>query len=136
MADRPAIEQLFADYGWPMDTQEWPVLASVFAEDADFTITIPGVDPIGPIKGRDEIVEFCSSTVGDQTDQRRHVISNIRLTNETDSSADVYAILTLVVVADGALAVQSSGLYRTKVAVQADGKWRFTSMLLELDLPF
>ena len=136
MADRNAIEQLFADYGWPMDTQEWPVLESVFADDAQFTITIPGMDAIGPINGRDAIVEFCSSTVGDQTDQRRHVISNVRITNETDTTADVYAILTLVVVADGALAVQSSGMYRTQVAVQTDGKWRFTSMVIELDLPF
>jgi uncharacterized protein (TIGR02246 family) len=136
MADRSAIEQLFADYGWPMDTREWDVLATVFTEDAEFTITIPGSDAIGPVNGRDAIVEFCSSTVGDQIDQRRHVITNVRITNETDSAADVYAILTLIVVAEGALAVKSSGLYRTKAVKEADGKWRFSSMLLELDLPF
>ena len=44
MADRDAIEQLFADYGWPMDTREWPVLSTVFTEDATFTITIQGVE--------------------------------------------------------------------------------------------
>lgn len=136
MADRNAIEQLFADYGWPMDTQDWPILESVFTEDADFAITIPGMDRIGPINGRDAIIEFCSSTVGDQDDQRRHVITNIRIINETDTTADVFAILSLIVVANGSLAVQSSGMYRTKVARGVDGNWRFTSMVIELDLPF
>lgn len=136
MADRDAIEQLFADYGWPMDSREWPVLESVFTEDAEFTITIAGGDTIGPIAGRDAIVEFCSSTVNAQTDQRRHVISNLRLGPETDVDATVTAILTLVVVENGQLEVKSSGLYRTKVVREADGKWRFSSMLLELDRGF
>lgn len=136
MADRMAIEQLFADYAWPMDTREWPVLATVFTEDASFTITIAGEPAVGPIVGRDEIVEFCSSTVGDQTDQRRHVITNVRIVNETDTSADVYAMLTLIVIADGALDVKSTGVYTTTAVEESDGAWRFSSMLLELDLPF
>ena len=135
MADRDAIEQLFADYGWPMDTREWPVLATVFTADASFVITIQGETAVD-ITGRDEIVEFCSSTVNAQTDQRRHVITNIRVTDGTETSASVYAILTLVVVTDGELEVKSSGLYRTRVVKEADGQWRFAHMLLELDRTF
>ncbi|MBM3677576.1 MAG: nuclear transport factor 2 family protein [Actinobacteria bacterium] len=135
MADRDAIEQLFADYGWPMDTREWPVLSTVFTEDATFTITIAGDEAVS-ITGRDAIVEFCSSTVNAQTDQRRHVITNIRHANETATSADVYAILTLIVVTDGELEVKSSGLYRTKVVKESDRRWRFAHMLLELDRTF
>ena len=80
-------------------------------------------------------VEFCSSTVGEQTDQRRHVITNVRVESETEEAATVTAILTLVVVENGALEVKSSGLYRTEV-VDDGGKLRFASMLLTLDLPF
>ena len=61
---------------------------------------ITGGDTIGPISGRDAIVEFCSSTVGEQTDQRRHVITNVRIGAETDTDAEVTAILTLIVVAE------------------------------------
>lgn len=135
MADRDAIDQLFADYGWPMDSREFSVLGDTFTENADFTIVITGGDTIGPISGRDAIVEFCSSTVGEQTDQRRHVITNVRIGPETETEADVTAILTLIVVADGALEVKSSGLYRTR-AVLDGGRWRFASMHLTLDLPF
>jgi uncharacterized protein (TIGR02246 family) len=134
MADRNAIEQLFADYGWPMDTREWPVLATVFTQDASFVITIQGEEAVS-VTGCDAIVEFCSSTVNAQTDQRRHVITNVRITDATDTTASVYAILTLVVVTD-VLEVKSSGLYRTRVVREADGQWRFAQMLLELDRTF
>jgi hypothetical protein len=136
MADRNAIEQLFADYGWPMDSREWPVLSGVFTEDAEFTIAIANGDTIGPIVGRDAIVEFCSSTVNAQTDQRRHVITNVRIGPETDDEATVTAILSLIVVAEGGLEVKSSGLYRTNVVRGDDGRWRFKSMHLGLDLMF
>jgi hypothetical protein len=118
-----------------MDSREWPVLSDVFTEDADFTILITGGDTIGPIEGRDAIVEFCSSTVNAQTDQRRHVITNVRIGPETDTEATVTAILTLIVVADGALEVKSSGLYRTRAVLDGD-RWRFAAMHLTLDLPF
>ena len=72
MADRDAIEQLFADYGWPMDTREWPVLATVFTKDASFVITIQGEGeietsdgtllPLGP--GSIVLVEDTADTNG------------------------------------------------------------------------
>ena len=40
MVDRDALEQLFAQYGWPMDSKEFPVLREVFTEDAEFTVAI------------------------------------------------------------------------------------------------
>ena len=135
MADRDAIEQLFADYGWPMDSREFSVLGDTFTEDAEFTIHITGGDTIGPISGRDAIVEFCSSTVGEQTDQRRHVITNVRIGPETGSDARVTAILTLIVVENGSLEVKSSGLYDTHAVLDGD-RWRFSSIVLTLDLPF
>jgi SnoaL-like domain len=135
VADRSAIEQLFADYGWPMDSREFGVLGGVFTEDAAFTISIAGGETYGPIVGRQEIVDFCSSTIAEQTDQRRHVITNIRIGPETQDDATVTAILTLVVVENGVLEVKSSGLYRTRVVRTGEG-WQFASMLLELDLAF
>jgi len=135
MADRQAIDQLFADYGWPMDSREWDGLGPTFTGDADFTIAITGGDTIGPITGREAIVEFCSSTVERQTDQRRHVITNVRVGPQTDTEATVTAILTLVTVENGALTVKATGLYRTRVVLDG-GAWRFASMHLTLDLPF
>jgi len=133
--DKRELDQLFAQYGWPMDSREWPVLETVFTADATFTIAITGGDTIGPIEGRDAIVDFCSTTVNAQTDQRRHVITNVRVEREEGGVAVATAILTLVVVENGRLEVKSSGLYRTEVVEDA-GALRFRSMHLTLDLPF
>ena len=89
MVDRDALEQLFAQYGWPMDSKEFPVLREVFTEDAEFTVAITGGDTHGPISGRDAIYDFCSGIVSSQTDQRRHVITNIRIVDDAGDSADV-----------------------------------------------
>lgn len=135
MVDRDALEQLFAQYGWPMDSKEFPVLREVFTEDAEFTVAITGGDTHGPISGRDAIYDFCSGIVSSQTDQRRHVITNIRIVDDAGDSADVTATLTLIVVENGALEVKSSGLYSCAV-VQDDDALRFKRMLLTLDVPF
>ena len=63
------------------------------------------------------------------------MITNIRIGPETDTDAEVTAILTLIVVTDGALEVKSSGLYRTRAVLDGD-RWRFSRMHLTLDLAF
>ena len=135
MADHVAIFQLFSDYGWPMDSREFSVLEGVFTDDAEFTVSIAGGDTYGPYVGRKTILDFVSATVGAQNDQRRHVITNIRIGPESESDAKATATLTLIVVADGVLTVKASGLYETQV-VHDRNAWRFSKMNLTLDVPF
>jgi hypothetical protein len=135
MIDRNSLEQLFAQYGWPMDTKDFGNLNIVFAKDAKFTVQIAGGDTYGPIEGRQAIYDFVSQTVGAQTDQRRHVITNTRIERATDDGATATAILTLLVVDNGQIEVKSSGLYRGEI-VKEDGDWRFSDLHLYLDLPF
>ena len=135
MIDRNSLEQLFAQYGWPMDTKDFGNLNIVFAKDAKFTVQIAGGDTYGPIEGRQAIYDFVSQTVGAQTDQRRHVITNTRIERATDDGATATAILTLLVVDNGQIEVKSSGLYRGEI-VKEDGDWRFSDLHLHLDLPF
>jgi hypothetical protein len=115
-------------------SKEFPVLREVFIEDV-----IHGRDHgrrhARPISGRDAVYDFCSGIVSSQTDQRQHVITNIRIVDDAGDSADVTATLTLIVVENGALEVKSSGLYSCAV-VQDDGALRFKRMLLTLDVPF
>jgi hypothetical protein len=135
MVDRDALEQLFAQYGWPMDSREFAYLNDVFAKDASFTVEIAGGDTYGPIEGREAIYGFVSETVGAQTDQRRHLITNVRVERATDEGVIATAILTLLVIENGSLQVKSSGLYRGEV-IREDGAWRFANLHLFLDLPF
>lgn len=135
MADRQGITDLFSDYAWAMDARDFDLLAQVFHDDASFTIDIPGADSYGPFEPGSAVVDFISSTTQGQTDQRRHVITNIRVDEETDSDATVTATLTLIVIDDGKLTVQSTGVYRAE-CVAAGGRWQFRGFNLALDLPF
>ena len=136
MIERTAIEQLFAEYAWPMDTMEWDGFGNVFCEDASFSVSITDGPEIGPFEGRDAIVEFVVGTASGQTDVRRHVITNIRIKPESDTAAEATAVLTLVVVDNGSLEVKSSGIYHTHVRREADGQYRFSKMHIALDLAF
>jgi 3-phenylpropionate/cinnamic acid dioxygenase small subunit len=118
-----------------MDARDFDLLADVFHEDASFTIDITGSDSFGPFEPGSGVVEFISSTTKEQTDQRRHVVTNIRVEEETASDAKVTATLTLNVVDEGKLTVQSVGVYRAE-CVDAGDRWKFREFNLALDLPF
>jgi uncharacterized protein (TIGR02246 family) len=135
VADRDAIAELLSHYAWTMDAGDFRALNDVFTEDASFVIHIAGADSIGPIAPRQEIVDFIGGTVEGQQDQRRHVISNQRYEREGQDDAVVTATLTLNVIADGSLTVQSTGVYRAAV-VRQDGGWRIREFSISLDLPF
>ena len=135
MADRQAINDLFADYAWAMDARDFDLLAQVFHEDASFVIDITGGDSYGPFSPGSAVVEFISSTTQGQTDQRRHVITNLRVEEESDSDAKVTATLTLNVIDEGKLTVQSIGVYTAECVASGD-RWQFREFVLALDLPF
>jgi uncharacterized protein (TIGR02246 family) len=135
MADRDAIAELLSDYAWAMDAGDFQALNDIFSEDGSMVIHIAGADSIGPIEPRDAVVDFIGSTITGQQDQRRHVVSNQRYESEGDDEAVVTATLTLNVIADGKLTVQSTGVYRAEV-VNTEGGWRMRSLSISLDLPF
>lgn len=131
MIDQSTLQQLFATYAWGMDGKEFHLLNEVFTEDATFGGTIAGGEGFGPFEGRDTVVGFITDVTKGQGDQRRHVITNTRIEGPTSAIAN----LTLIVVADGNLTVQTTGVYRVELA-QEDGVYRFRTMNLALDLGF
>lgn len=135
MADRKAIADVFSDYAWAMDAGDFDLLRQVFHEDASFTIEITGADTVGPIAPGAAIVDFISTTVQGQNDQRRHLVNNLRYEREGEEDAVVTATLTLIVITDGELVVQSTGVYRSEVVLEG-GRWQFREFNLALDLPF
>ena len=55
--------------------------------------------------------------------------------SEGEEDAVLTATLTLLVTADGELSVQSTGVFRTEVVLEA-GRWQFREFRLALDRPF
>ncbi len=133
---RDEIEQLFADYAWPLDTRDWDGFDDLFTDDVSATISIAGKQVMGPLEGKDTVIETFSGAAKEQTDVRRHVISNLRLKPVSDAEVDATAILTLLVVEEGKLELKSSGLYLTRIVRGDDKKWRFKEMQIALDVAF
>jgi 3-phenylpropionate/cinnamic acid dioxygenase small subunit len=134
MADRGAIEEIFARYAWGMDSRQFQFTRETFAEDARFTLDIQKTPAIEPLTGT-AIGDFIETTTREQKDQRRHVITNLHIEDEQEDSATAIAYLTLMVTENGELHAQATGVYRTEVD-RRDGKWRFRTMHLDLDRPF
>ena len=132
MADHDAITQLFATYAWAHDNKEFELLDDVFTDVSEFTVDITGGPTIGPLTSRRETVDFIRDTTVNQGDQRRHVITNVRFSNETDTETRATAILSLFVTLNNQLTTQATGWYDCQ-AVLDDGTWRFARMYLTLD---
>ena len=129
--DYQNVSQLFSSYAWSMDAKDFDLFETVFSEDASFVVSIAGTVAAGPFEGRSALVDFIRSTTLDQRDQRRHVITNVRLVDDGGATA----ILTLLVVDDGVLTVKSCGVYDVEL-VEEGGKVLFSAMDLALDLGF
>lgn len=130
--DRDAIEQLYAEFAWAIDANHFELLGEVFAEQATMTLEIAGMDnPVGVFEGRAAIIEFISGAVTEQTDVRRHVITNVR----TEGDDVATATLSLFVTENGELEVRTTGVYRCRLGEEA-GALRFTSMHTALDRGF
>jgi SnoaL-like domain len=135
MADKQAISEMLGKGGWAYDTPDVDYLADMFTEDGKFDLTIDGMGQVGSFSGRAEIRKLYEDSLASQTDQRRHVVTNIFFEDETDSSVTAMSYLVLIAVKDGALNVLSSGVYKDSVVLDGD-VWRIAHRDLHLDLPY
>ncbi|MBM3676712.1 MAG: hypothetical protein FJW96_02355 [Actinobacteria bacterium] len=129
MADHNALQQLFALYAWSMDGRELHRLNDVFAEGSAFVGSYPGGE--FDFQGKAELVGFITDTTNAQTDQRRHVITNIMF----ESDAKARANLSLVVIDGGDVVLKTTGVYTVDL-VEEGGSLRFKRMQLDLDAGF
>lgn len=129
MADLNALQQLFSLYAWSMDGRELHRLNDVFAEGSAFVGSFPGGE--FDFQGKAELVGFITETTNAQTDQRRHVITNLMFESETRARA----FLSLCVVDGGNVELKTTGVYTVDV-VEEDGALRFKRMQLDLDAGF
>lgn len=134
MADTLAITGLLNQAGTAYDTGDLEFILDLFLEDSVFELVIAGNEPM-VFAGKENIRALFEGAHETQTDQRRHCITNIFFTDETDTSVTAVSNLILISVEDGALTVLSSGVYTDSV-VLVDGSWKLQRRHLHLDLPY
>ena len=130
-----AIQELMARAAFGLDMRELDTLAECFVSDAVFTLRIAGGELIGPFEGRDGIMELMKGSMEEQTDQRRHTISNLFFETEGDKSAVVISNLALFATEKGEIRLITTGVYRDEVVREGDN-WRLQQRHLDLDLPY
>lgn len=131
MTDRAAVEDLANRYSLAYDTADLETMESVFAEDATFSMVIAGGDRMefGP---RDAIMDLMRNSLSSQTDQRRHVNTNLIVEGTEGGVTRTKHYLTLLATENGQISLLSAGLYSSEI-VEEGGALRFKSLHLDLD---
>jgi len=135
MADRHAIEDLFARYAEGSDKRDVGIVETTMTPGMTLTCTITGADTYGPFEGRDAVLEFMGGAFAAQNDRRRHAITNLTVLEDGEDRARVNAYLVLIVTDNGRTEVKSSGIYETEVVLH-EGRWLLDSIVLTLDNGF
>ena len=125
------IHELLSRAAYAYDEREIGMLEACFAEQASFSMRIAGGDLIGPFESKSGIMDLMTGSMAEQTDVRRHVISNIFF-EVADDKTVVISNLTLMATENDDIQLLSSGVYRDQV-IKENGQWCIASRYLELD---
>lgn len=130
MTSRIAIENLLNTYSLAYDSRDLETMEACFTADAVFSMQIAGQDPMS-FESRDTIMKLMTDSMSSQTDQRRHINSNL-LVSEEDGVVGTTSYLTLVATEGDQIQLLSSGVYRNEI-VEDEGSLRFRKLHLDLD---
>lgn len=133
--DRLMIIETLNRYAWGYDSRDLEMLGGTFASNGTFAIELGDTEAWGPYTGRKQIVEWLAGVMQQQTDQRRHCISNIIFRALHPDAAVVESFLSLTAVENGKVRMVCTGIYRDDL-IKTEGQWFTQSKLLRLDNPF
>lgn len=129
--EKLAVHELLSMAAYAYDERDIEMLGSCFAGQASFSMRIGGGDLVGPFEGRDAIMGLMTGSMAEQTDVRRHVVSNIFF-DPRESEPTAVSNLTLFSTEEGEIQLLSAGVYHDTV-VREDGSWKILKRHLDLD---
>ncbi len=132
LEDRLAIHEFLARAAYAYDVRDVALLESGFAPDATLTMRVAGGDLIGPFEGREAIMGLMTGSMAEQTDVRKHVISNVFI-DEHDGEVSATSFLTLIATEDGETRLLSVAIYRDTLVRGDAGAWLLARRHIELD---
>jgi uncharacterized protein (TIGR02246 family) len=129
LEDIAEIHQLFVDYGLALDAGDFDAYAALFADDGELLL-----GPVGRAKGRDNIKEMMSGTLGGRAGTSFHIISSpqVRLDGDTATSQVMWSVVT----ADesGRASLTAIGRHLDDL-VRERGCWRIARRRGMVDIP-
>ena len=130
--DKLKISELLSRSAYALDERDVDMLSACFSEEANFTMRIAEGDIIGPFEGRNSIMKLMTDSMDQQTDKRRHVVSNIFFESSEGNNVSVVSNLTLFATENEEIQVLSAGVYHDQV-VKIDNNWELHQRHLDLD---
>ena len=133
-----AQDALNALYRWALgyDSGDVGLMRSSFTRDARFIFRpVGGVGQPTIFEGIDAVMKLFTDSLASQRDKRRHVTTNPLVERVNQQAVKVTSYLTLIIIENGVLRVQATGVYRDLVIARTDGDWRIKERDLTLDLP-
>jgi SnoaL-like domain len=135
LADRMLCMERIARYCWAYDERRLDELAACFTDDAIWEGNVLGRIPIGPFTGRTRIKEWLSNFWPYQKDQRRHMLLNTIVEEQSADSVLTLSYLLLLSSDSKRVVLETSGFYRVAYERTAD-QWRIARLTAGFDAPF
>ena len=133
--DRAACCERIARYCWAYDERRTDRLRDCFTQDAIWEGSVLGQLSIGPFEGREAIVDWLGKFWPHQKDQRRHMLLNTIVEEQTDVTAVTLSYLLLMASTGEVVSMESMGFYRTVYRRQGL-IWRISRLTAGFDKPF
>lgn len=134
-SDRAAVGERIARYCWAYDERRIDHLGECFTADAIWEGSVLGQVAIGPFEGREAIADWLAKFWPHQKDQRRHMILNTIVEEQTSETAVTLSYLLLMASTGDALSMESMGFYRACYR-REDRAWRIARLTAGFDKAF
>jgi len=135
LAERILIAERMYRYGWAFDERQDEALSECFTENTTWQASIMGKSTLGPFNGRSEVMNFMKGFWPNQSDQRRHNITNVIVESQSEKTAIILAYLVLMSASEQSLKPVTTGFYRVEM-VKLNGLWKIQKLLVGFDLAY
>lgn len=125
------VQTLMNRYSLAYDSADLTTMADCFTDGAAFSMQLPGNDPV-VFEGKETIMKLMTDSTSSQTDQRRHVNSNLIVDQSDTEVTRTTHYLTLLATENGQIQLLSAGVYSCEI-VEDNGTLRFRKLHLDLD---
>jgi hypothetical protein len=132
--DRLLIAERIFRYGWAYDERDRELFTDCFTEDVVWEGNVMGIAPVGPFIGRQAVVDFNCDFWPVQSDQRRHIFTNVIIDDLTRDGAVAHAYLLLTSASKSQMLPITSGPYR--IDLVKEDSWRIKHLWSSFDAPF
>lgn len=117
-----------------VDTRDFDLLSRIHTEDATWSFALGGQVIVGPLRGRNAIMEFTAAPTEGEPARQRHVLTNLISSDSTDTTVQVSSYLTLIAAINAAPTVVATATAQFSLVLQQD-TWRIAELRIEFDDP-